>query len=762
MVGFGAGILPALNAVLPPGSLTIVEDPHVARVRQVRERMAAFPCVAELVELPVQDEDRVTEQVSRWPLPAGVTAVLPGLEYGVVGAAALAAHLGLPGAGVPAARLLRDKIELRTAAGAELAQPRWREVSSASDVLAFPAPSCVLKPANRQASLGVQLLGPGDDRAEAWRHTVGVEEPLMRAPGGPPPRYLVEERLHGPEVSAEALVQETALVFLNITAKTVLPGRYPVELGHLVPAPVDERIEKWICAAMRDLIAATGFVSGALHAEWILVDDQPHLVECAGRLPGDEIVPLIDLAYGGNLVADLVAVLSGRTPVRPDRAERGAAVRFLTAEPGLVTTVQGAEAARAVPGVVDLRLTTAPGDQVGALESSWDRLGRVLATGSDADGAAHAAAAATEKLTIRTTTTRVRVLTDPRSTVRSWARRPADPRDDWRWAAGVSDDVAFLVPDGGPALWLRGPDGVSARMDPVAVAGGAPAGRQPPAQLVGAARDAHPRFLVSSATGYGSPLTSASATATDLDTLVAALLREAKQNDATPAVLHCPAGDPLLPALVAAGFTLGVTDLYPTIELPGNGPADYLEALPKGHRDNARREIRLRGGGPAHVYLGEQARPHLATAAALSASAYRQRGEHSDDTRAIPIYGRLLDRWGDDFVLTLVEDEAGPVASAVLVVGATELLLYSAGLHLPRARAVAGYFNAAYYLPVELAYQRRLRRIRLGPTGWDTKRLRGARFTPMYSAVPTKAGALVDLLAATDQWTRAELQRLDG
>ncbi|MGC4804628.1 ATP-grasp domain-containing protein [Micromonospora sp. DT233] len=725
--------------------------------------MSAFPCVAQLVESPVQDEERVTEQVPRWPLPVGVSAVLPGLEYGVVGAAALAAHLGLPGAGLPAARLLRDKIELRSAADAAgLAQPRWREAHSADDVCAFPSPSCVLKPANRQASIGVQLLGPGDDRAQAWRRTVTAQEPLMRAPDAPPPRYLVEEHLRGPEVSVEALVRDAAPVFMNVTAKTVLPGRHPVELGHLVPAPVDALVAKWITAAMGDLIAATGFVSGTLHAEWILVDGRPHLVECAGRLPGDDIVPLIDLAYGGSLVADLVTVLSGRSPVRPDRAVRGAAVRFLTAEPGLVTTVRGTDAARATPGVVDLRVTAAPGDRVGALESSWDRVGRVLATGPDAGSAARAAADAAGRLVLGTTTARVGVLADPRSALRRWADRPADPRDDWRWAAGVSDDVTFLTAADGPALWLRGPDGLGPRMDPVAVTGGATAGLAPPAELVAAARAAHPRFLAGAATGYGSPVTSATPTDTALEALVAALIRQARDDDATPAVLHCPADDPLLPALAAAGFAIGVTDLYPTLELPGTGLADYLAALPKGHRDNARREIRLRGGGPAHVFVGEQARPHLATAAALSASAYRQRGEDVDDARALPIYGRLLDVWGDDFLLTLVSDEAGPVACAVLVCGGTDLLLYGAGLLLPRSRAVAGYFNAAYYLPIEFAYRRGLRRIRLGPTGWHTKRLRGARFTPMCSAVPASAGALVDLLAATDRWARAELRGLDG
>src|SRR5258708_33298493 len=95
---------------------------------------------------------------------------------------------------------------------------------------------------------------------------------------------------------------------------------------------------------------------------------------------------------------------------------------------------------------------------------------------------------------------------------------------------------------------------------------------------------------------------------------------------------------------------------------------------------------------------------------------------------------------------TMVCDESGPVASACLIIGGTDLLLYSAGLELPRSRAVAGYFNAAYYLPIEFAYRRGLRRILLGPTRRNTKLLRGSRFTPLCSAGATRATALGGLL----------------
>ncbi|HEY0932171.1 MAG TPA: ATP-grasp domain-containing protein, partial [Trebonia sp.] len=446
-----------------------MEEPDMAKVRNVRKRMAAFGCVAGLVEAPVQDEDCAPSLVSSWQLPDGVAAVIPGLEYGVVGAAALAEYLRLPGAGTDAARTLRDKIALRTAADAAgIAQPRWCEVWSAADVRAFGSGSRVLKPANRQASIGVQLLDGSDDLDAAWQHTVDADEPLMRARGGPKPRFLAEDRLSGPEISVEALVSDAQVVFENTTAKTVRPGRYPVELGHLVPGPAQPRIS----AAMRALVAATGFRTGTLHAEWILVEGEPHLVECAGRLPGDEIVPLIDLAYGGSLVADLVTVLSGRPVARPAVPARAAAVCFLTAGPGLVTRVQGQSAARAIAGVTDVRVTAHPGDRVADLTSSWDRVGRVIAVGPAPDAAASAAASAATAIRVSTYAGKVRVVTDPRAAGDWWPARPGDPRDSLSWAAGVSDPVRFLGLARGPALWLREPAAATGRMDPVSVLAG--------------------------------------------------------------------------------------------------------------------------------------------------------------------------------------------------------------------------------------------------------------------------------------------------
>ena len=402
MVGFSWGILPALNRLLPENSVVILEDPYIIDGRGVPEKMAAFPCAERLIRAPLQSEDAIADIVELADSAGDVDAVITGHEYGVLPAAAVAAHRGLPGAGVEAATRLRDKAALRRAAGeAGIAQPEWTEVRDVDDVLAFPHRPVVIKPGNRQASVGVELTDAGDTDevvAAAFRRSKAAEEPTMASPDGTPPRHLVERRLFGPELSVEALVDRGRMIFSNQTTKIVAPGPHPVELGHTLPAPRSAAVD----SAMRKLIDAVGFSTGVLHAEWILVDGTPHLVECAGRLPGDDIVPLIDFAYGGSLVKDLVALLSGTAVDRSDTARRGAAVRFLSAAPGRVQRVDGVEAATKVRGVLDVNVTAAPGDLVRPVSSSWDRLGRILAIGRDHAGAAAAADRAAAQVMITT------------------------------------------------------------------------------------------------------------------------------------------------------------------------------------------------------------------------------------------------------------------------------------------------------------------------------------------------------------------------
>lgn len=126
LVGFSAGLLADLDRLLPARSVLVLEEPAVIAARNAGELAARYGCVAELRPAPTQDEERPERLVAAVPRPPALRAVIPAVEYGVVGAAALAEAWDVPGAGTAAARVMRDKALLRGTAGpGGVDQPDW-------------------------------------------------------------------------------------------------------------------------------------------------------------------------------------------------------------------------------------------------------------------------------------------------------------------------------------------------------------------------------------------------------------------------------------------------------------------------------------------------------------------------------------------------------------------------------------------------------------------------------------------------------------
>jgi biotin carboxylase len=307
------------------------------------------------------------------------------VEYATPFAARLAERYGLPGSGLGAAQILRDKALLRqVSAAAGIANPVSVKVESPVDVLAFmrgqPGP-IVLKPANRQAAVGTQVIHDPADVEPAWSNCLVQDEGIFVPDRPMELRMLAEQFIDGHEYSVEMLVRDGGALFVNVTDKQLYPGPRPVELAHVVPADISADLTELLGAHTARVVEAVGFRDGLVHCEWIVSDGIPYLVECAGRLPGDGIIDIIERAYRVKLLRCYYAVMKGeQLPSElPQRASGGAAVRFLAIEPGVVEGVHGVEDAQRLEGVFLVHVSVALGDRFTGLRSSWDRAGIVMA-----------------------------------------------------------------------------------------------------------------------------------------------------------------------------------------------------------------------------------------------------------------------------------------------------------------------------------------------------------------------------------------------
>lgn len=399
LIGFNSGVLGALEKVWPNGQVTVLEEPDLWENKNLTTKAERFSCIGEVILGHYQQSTGFLDSLEgRGPF----TAVAPGLEYALEAAAMAAERLGLPGTGIDSAEVLRDKLKMRERTSQHgVPGPRFAEVSSAAELAEFAdGHACVLKPANRQASLGVVLLDPGDSAEEAWAECIGADEGVQIADRDMHWQYLAEERMTGPEHSTECLVRDGEILFLNITEKETLPGPHPVEVAHVVPAPGED--QHWWRQAVDAVVKCLGFGTGILHTEWIVVDGVPHIVESAGRPSGDRIIDLIDLAHGTDLTERWIRLLAGEDMDPVSEPSQGAAIRFLLPPPGVVREVEGVSRAEAAEGIEQVDVTVAAETAVGAITSSWHRGGSVIATGSDGTEALERARAAVRLITFDT------------------------------------------------------------------------------------------------------------------------------------------------------------------------------------------------------------------------------------------------------------------------------------------------------------------------------------------------------------------------
>ncbi len=392
LVGFvAAALASSIKDFQPDGSVIFVEEPDVVRKRNARQTIAGSALVRELIEWEFHLPGKADEfyHVHRDLDPA---AVVPLTEYATPFAARLAERYGLPGAGFGAARILRDKGVLRQVSrAAGIANPESSRVESPADVRAFMARypgKVVLKPANRQASVGTQVIEDPAEVDQAWANCVVQDEGIYVPDRAMELRMLAERFVEGAEYSVEMLLREGEPLFANVTGKRLFPGPRPVELAHIVPADIPDELTALLNEETRRLTGAAGFRTGIVHCEWIVSGGVPYLVECAGRFAGDGIIELIQRAYPVELNRAYFSVMKDE-PVSdelPRRASGGAAVRFVSIEPGVIEDVRGVDKASQADGVFLCDVGVSAGDRFDGLRSSWDRVGDLMVTaGSPAE-----------------------------------------------------------------------------------------------------------------------------------------------------------------------------------------------------------------------------------------------------------------------------------------------------------------------------------------------------------------------------------------
>lgn len=247
----------------------------------------------------------------------------------ILPAAHVAEALSLPGPSVDAVSACRDKHVSRRLLDAD-GVPQARSfavrgteaVHRAARTVGFPL---VVKPRGLGGSRGVVRVDDVRDLDRALQQAAGA-----RYPGVPwHDSVLVEEYLDGPEISVDGIVVDGRYQAVFLARKQIGLAPYFEETGHdlLASDPLmnDGEVQSILDAAHR----ALGFRHGWTHSELRLTARGPRLVEINGRLGGDLIPYLGQLATGVDPGLAAATLAIGETPaVRPTR-NHYAAIRFV-------------------------------------------------------------------------------------------------------------------------------------------------------------------------------------------------------------------------------------------------------------------------------------------------------------------------------------------------------------------------------------------------------------------------------------------------
>ena len=304
--------------------------------------------------------------------------IAPGIDWPVGIAARVAERLGLPHPidAAVANRAVSKQKQREALAEAKVPQPSWHIVSEPVDGL--PVPSVVKAP-DRQGQKGLTLVRSEDELPAA------IARALEESRSGV---AIIEELVDGPEVTVNAFSLRGEFHPLTVTDRlTADPPAFGVALAHVWPSEAGARAAEVAEAAVR----ALGIENGPSYTQLRIGPDGPQVIEVAARLGGGHDAELAKLALGVDLNGLALQAALGESiwsaALRAEPQVGGAVSRFLVPPEGVLEEVEGADEARAVDGVRDVRIYREPGHLFGEFRRGADRAGAVLAVGDSREEA---------------------------------------------------------------------------------------------------------------------------------------------------------------------------------------------------------------------------------------------------------------------------------------------------------------------------------------------------------------------------------------
>lgn len=300
-------------------------------------------------------------------------------EVALVTVASIAAVFGLKGVSIEAALNSTSKKRMRECfLEYKIPSPAFKAISNSSSVdtaaaaIGFPL---VVKPSDSAGSRGVSIVTIPESLQAAYDHA------LSFSTSG---EVLIEEYMHGVEISVESYVQDGVITILSLSDKIRTQSQYPLDTHVIFPSEKPDAIQAKVTSIAVRAIEACKIDNAVVHMEMMVTSEGPKMVELAARGAGFHVFSkMLAWVCDINTVDLLIDISLGKTVLYNELKQRGAVLAFPGSESGKVKAVFGLSEIKQIQGVVEAEVYLKTGDKVNDLRSGSDRVGHIIVFGDN-------------------------------------------------------------------------------------------------------------------------------------------------------------------------------------------------------------------------------------------------------------------------------------------------------------------------------------------------------------------------------------------
>lgn len=332
-----------------------------------------------LITCDIRNKEDIYNAIKSFKYSDKIIGLLPATDYATPNACWVANKLGLKSMGYQSAIAARNKniardlfLKFNVPSPKYKAIRSYEEAKEFADLIGYPL---VLKPTNTASSQFVSLIHNQSQLKSSLEELLNFKESYMGFKVND--IFLIEEFMRGQEYSIELFLNSGKTEFLEVTKKLKSKPPYFVELGHIIPAPIDNKSE--FAKIAENGAKALGIENGPLHIEVIDTIDGLKIVEINGRPGGDEITSqLIPLSFGVNIFQNTIFNYLGENLKFEKSRQKYSMIYYFTAHKnGKLKKIHGLEKIKQLKFVNTVRLNVSLGDSVRIPENSDDRLGYI-------------------------------------------------------------------------------------------------------------------------------------------------------------------------------------------------------------------------------------------------------------------------------------------------------------------------------------------------------------------------------------------------